>query len=371
MSNSSERIWKFGRSHMTVLDRIAIDGNVIMVDDLADMDPSQLTGQTSAVVYVSKGWATHVEIICRTRGVHLLHVSELGDGGSISLQRAIGRCDIGAFRNLQSGFQVSIAGSDDLEGLDLTRVRSVFIRMEHLMYRAIQLSGMIPRSPEVLAVQVRDEIAILDEALPGRIRLLVRGLDLRSDDVSLAPLFRRSPEPNPELGVHGLRYLLENPEWVSLEREILATMSDRTSYAVPFVTSEREYRDFERSYAPGLPSLSPFIESPGALRQIVSLSRSATTCSVGLKDVAQLYFGADRGNSQTVMNLDLNSREFVRFVADSVSPMLAGDCHVAIYQSLDMLDVYARALGTLGWKPSIAAAEFKLMTEACNMESAA
>jgi phosphotransferase system enzyme I (PtsI) len=129
-------------------------------------------------------------------------------------------------------------------------------------------------------------------------RIVVRLLDAGSDK----PLsyLSRGAEPNPALGVRGLRALRAAPDVL---RNQLAAIADVTKAGdaeiwtmAPMVTTAEEARWFaDAAHAAGLPHVGVMIEVPAAALAAADVLRPLQFASVGTNDLAQYVFAADRG----------------------------------------------------------------------------
>jgi phosphotransferase system enzyme I (PtsI) len=135
------------------------------------------------------------------------------------------------------------------------------------------------------------------QAFPGR-RVVVRVLDAGADK----PLGFLTPvdEPNPALGMRGVRTLLQHPE--VLRTQLLALTKAAEGLPVhlevmaPMVADRADARAFaEACRAVGLrASVGVMVETPSAALRARSLLREVEFLSVGTNDLAQYAFAADR-----------------------------------------------------------------------------
>ncbi|MEV0848706.1 phosphoenolpyruvate--protein phosphotransferase [Streptomyces sp. NPDC049954] len=135
------------------------------------------------------------------------------------------------------------------------------------------------------------------EAFPGR-RVVVRVLDAGADK----PLSFLTPgdEPNPALGVRGLRSLLEHPEVLRTQLAALATAAAglpvHLEVMAPMVADRADARAFaDACRAAGLPgTFGAMVEIPAAALRARSVLREVEFLSLGTNDLAQYTFAADR-----------------------------------------------------------------------------
>ncbi|WP_179815896.1 phosphoenolpyruvate--protein phosphotransferase, partial [Allostreptomyces psammosilenae] len=132
----------------------------------------------------------------------------------------------------------------------------------------------------------------------GEGRVVVRVLDAGADK----PLGFLTPadEPNPALGVRGLRTLLEHPEVLRAQLRALATaargLPARLEVMAPMVADRADARAFaEVCREVGLPgAYGAMVEIPSAALRAGSILDEVDFLSIGTNDLAQYAFAADR-----------------------------------------------------------------------------
>ncbi|MFJ5049754.1 putative PEP-binding protein [Streptomyces sp. NPDC088719] len=282
-----------------------------------------------AVVCGSGGLTGHMQSLCRGRGIPVLRVDEadLADlVGEVTLYLESASIVVGptastrpvtenpTLDDLGSACAV-IADLQDIttinaSGPNAARVESFFIREEFLCL-ALGLSPLDamaggPADITAYGQAVGARLCGFVEALlPGQ-RLILRMLDLRSDhaaDVTVAAPV--AVEPNPEMGLHGARWLLGSDAYRDALHTVLSTLrkhlgdeADRVTLSVPFVRDETEYAQLRAHLAlPGDGALSAFIEMPSAVHATPAMcAEGVSELFVGIKDLVQFYLAADRGN---------------------------------------------------------------------------
>jgi phosphoenolpyruvate-protein kinase (PTS system EI component) len=282
-----------------------------------------------AVVCGSGGLTGHMQSLCRGRGIPVLRVDEadLADlVGEVTLY--LESASIVVERDPHAPTEAASPSLDDLGsacaviadlqditainscGPNADRVESFFIREEFLCL-ALGLSPLdaMDGGPADIAAYgqaVADRMCDFTEALlPGQ-RLVLRMLDLRSDHAAgvteVAPV---AVEPNPELGLHGARWLLGSAAYrdalhtvLSSLRERLGDEAGRVTLSVPFVTDEVEFAQLRAHLElPDEMPLSAFVETPSAVHATPAMCAAGVSeLFVGIKDLVQFYLAADRGN---------------------------------------------------------------------------
>lgn len=134
------------------------------------------------------------------------------------------------------------------------------------------------------------------EPLAG-LPVVVRTLDAGADKP--LPFLSMGEEPNPALGVRGLRVAFDRPEL--LERQLAAIAGAaadtgvRVSVMAPMVATAAEARWFaERARAAGADRVGVMVETPAAALAGPALLEAVDFVSVGTNDLAQYTFAADR-----------------------------------------------------------------------------
>jgi phosphotransferase system enzyme I (PtsI) len=152
----------------------------------------------------------------------------------------------------------------------------------------------------------RDEAPTQDEqveiyrgvfaAFPGR-RVIVRTLDAGADKpLRFAPL---DDEPNPALGMRGLRTARRYPELLDVQLQAIAAAAKTSDADVavmaPMVSTPAEAREFVgRARGLGLDRVGVMAEVPAAVLRATAILEHCDFISLGTNDLAQYTFAADR-----------------------------------------------------------------------------
>ncbi|MDQ1650075.1 MAG: phosphoenolpyruvate-protein phosphotransferase system enzyme [Frankiaceae bacterium] len=192
--------------------------------------------------------------------------------------------NLGAARDLPS------ASAADSEGVGLFRTEFLFLDR--------------PDAP-TLAEQAANYEKVF-AAFSGRM-VVVRTLDAGADK----PLrFATVPdEPNPALGVRGLRVARRLPELLTTQLTAIAKAAAITGADVrvmaPMVTTPAEAADFAAwAHAAGLPVAGVMVEVPAAALRASAVLAGCDFLSLGTNDLAQYTLAADRMNGDLADLLD-------------------------------------------------------------------
>jgi phosphotransferase system enzyme I (PtsI) len=158
-------------------------------------------------------------------------------------------------------------------------------------------------------------------AFAGR-RVVVRTLDVGADK-PLAYL-PQPAEPNPALGVRGLRLARRDPELLDAQLAAIAAAARDTDAEVwvmaPMVATANEARSFaETARSHGLEHVGVMVEVPAAALAARTILEHVDFASIGTNDLAQYTFAADRLAGELAALLDPWQPALLRLIAETAS----------------------------------------------------
>jgi pyruvate,water dikinase len=338
---------------------------VMYLKNLSSLD-LRFIDRIRAVYFEHKGFSSHIEVACRIKGIPLIRVVALDfvEGDLVDLPADLSYDDdhLNRAAAFDGKFQVSIFDATDLGSLNQARLDTIFVRFEYLMYRAAAEQGDHTYEPRDLTAHIRHELGRILDNLDSDVNLILRLPDIRSDDALLADLVFDSKESNPELGDHGTRAFLRQPAILRLFVDTIEPYRGQLQIACPFVTHHAMYMAFlgeARRHLPGW-TFVPFVETPAYFQEVSKYGRSVVC--IGLKDMAQFYFAADRGNPITSSQIDYLEDSFFDAVTKAIAIAGSLGAKVSCYQDIVTLGLFQRALSPTRWIPSVTATDYRVLT---------
>jgi phosphotransferase system enzyme I (PtsI) len=155
------------------------------------------------------------------------------------------------------------------------------------------------------------------DAFPGR-QVTVRTLDIGADKP--ASFVRLGDQPNPALGVRGLRVARRHPDLLVDQLTAIANAARHTKAEVrvmaPMVATTAEAAWFAaQAHQAGVTTTGVMVEVPAAALRAADLLRVVDFVSVGSNDLAQYTFATDRADGELSDLLDPWQPAFLDLIA--------------------------------------------------------
>jgi phosphoenolpyruvate-protein phosphotransferase (PTS system enzyme I) len=294
---------------------------VLVADDLAPADTATLDPRDVLALVTERGGPTsHTAILARSLGlpavVGCAGVLDVADGEIVTVDGTTGQVAVGVSEEEAAGVReraererarlaggsgpgrtadghpvdlmLNIGSAADLAGVDLDGVAGVgLFRTEFLFldrHDAPDLEEQVAAYTEVFALVPSGTV-------------VVRTLDAGADKP--LPFLGLPDEPNPALGVRGLRVARDRPEVLATQLEAIAIAAERTDADVwvmaPMVATRPEAEAFAaRVRDHGLPTAGVMIEIPAAALRAARFLDVVDFLSIGTNDLSQYTLAADR-----------------------------------------------------------------------------
>ncbi|MBG0833186.1 phosphoenolpyruvate--protein phosphotransferase [Planomonospora sp. ID67723] len=316
---------------------------VLVAEDLSPADTVTLDPGTVLALVTERGGPTsHTAILARARGLPAVvacrGAMEIGDGTWVAADGTTGRVETGIGEETAAGVRreaaaerrrlaassgpgrtsdghpvelllnigsaTDLGGGVEAEGVGLFRTEFLFLGR---------------RDAPGFEEQVAAYEAVL-RAFPGG-KVVIRTLDAGTDKP--LPFLGLPEEPNPALGVRGLRVGRVRPDVLDVQLDAIAEAAracgSRPWVMAPMVTTAAEAAAFAvRARERGVTRVGAMVEVPAAALCADRLLRDLDFLSIGTNDLSQYAFAADRQHGELADLLDPWQPGLLRLVGGCV-----------------------------------------------------
>ncbi|MEV4573415.1 phosphoenolpyruvate--protein phosphotransferase [Nonomuraea jabiensis] len=308
---------------------------VLVAEDLSPADTAGLGPDVLALVTERGGPTSHTAILARGRGLPAVvackGIMDVPDGTVVGVDGRTGELAVGLTEQEAAEVQeadraerarlaagrgpgrtadghpvkllLNIGSAEDLrpgaEGVGLFRTEFLFL-------------------DRTTAPSFEEQVAAYAEVFAQAESVIVRTLDAGTDKP--LPFLGLPGEPNPALGVRGLRVDRLLPDVLDTQLDAIAEAARKTGaeawVMAPMVTTTEEAAGFaRRARARGIARVGAMIEVPAAALRAAQLLRELDFLSIGTNDLAQYTFAADRQHSALADLLDPRQPALLELIA--------------------------------------------------------
>jgi phosphoenolpyruvate-protein phosphotransferase (PTS system enzyme I) len=298
---------------------------VLIARDLAPADTASLDpAKVLAIVTERGGPTSHMAIVARSLGVPAVvrcpNAMAIADGAAITVDGATGKVAVGvddatveATREREQRRLAALAESSGAGRTADGHAVALLANIGSARDLDPSAEGVGLFRTELLyldradAPSLEEQIAVYTNVFElNQGRMVVRTLDSGADKP--LPFLHHEPEPNPALGIRGLRLGQRHPEVLETQLAAIAAAAKATGADVwvmaPMVATAAEAAGFAaRCRAAGLSRAGAMVEIPAAALQAHAILAVCDFISIGTNDLSQYAFAADRENGDLA---DLN-----------------------------------------------------------------
>ncbi|MEU8245560.1 putative PEP-binding protein [Nonomuraea sp. NPDC048916] len=308
---------------------------VLVAEDLSPADTAGLGGEVLALVTSLGGPTSHTAILARGRGLPAVvacpGILDVPDGTIVSVDGRTGEIALG----LTPEAAAEVVGDDRRERARLAAGKGPGRTADgHPVKLLLNIGSAADLRPGAEGVGLfRTEFLFLDrrqapafeeqvaayiEVFAGTGHVVVRTLDAGTDKP--LPFLGLPPEPNPALGVRGLRVDRVLPDVLDTQLDAIAEAARATGATpwvmAPMVATAAEAAGFAgRARSRGITRVGVMVEVPAAALQARELLAEVDFLSIGTNDLSQYTFAADRQHPGLADLLDPRQPALLKLVA--------------------------------------------------------
>jgi len=304
---------------------------ILVADDLSPADTATLDPATVlALVTVGGGVTSHTAILAKSLGIPAVvgcsGAAELADGDQIAVDGTAGTviaapdaADLDAARQRAEQRAARLASSHGpgrtADGHRIGLLVNAGGAADVAQVAAVEAEGVGLLRTEFLFLDRRTAptFAEQEEAYNevfqrlGHGKIIIRTLDAGADKP--LPFASLGDEPNPALGIRGLRTSWRYPELLDTQLEALARAAKECHVdawvMAPMVATAAEARAFtELARSHGLTRAGAMVEIPAAALAAEQILDAVDFVSIGTNDLSQYTFAADRQSGTLAPLLD-------------------------------------------------------------------
>jgi phosphoenolpyruvate-protein phosphotransferase/dihydroxyacetone kinase phosphotransfer subunit len=357
---------------------------ILLAVDLAPADAAELDpARCLAIVTEEGGPTSHTAIIARSLGIPAVvaarGATRIADGTVLLVDGSTGELITEPTIDQRATETTKLRGRERLAGpgrtadghhvallANITAIEDAAAALECGaegvgLYRT-ELCFLDRVTAPAIGDQVTAYRAVLSK-FGGR-RVVVRTLDAGSDKA--LRFLGHADEPNPALGVRGIRTAAAYPQLLHDQLKAIKEAAEAESAEVwvmaPMITTLAEVLSFSQAAREaGLPTIGIMIETPAAALQTEQVLTEVDFVSIGTNDLAQYTFAADRHSADLASLNDPWQPALLRLI-EMVTSVAAGSgkpvgvCGEAASDPLQALVLAGLGISSLSMTPAALAA---------------